>query len=432
VAEHGAADELRRRLYLEAEIEAERLLAAVRILLALLLAATLGGALLAVDTPPPSVRLQILVAFPVLLAYGAVGILSFRLATPARFRAWLPWAFTAADAGLVLFNIAATVINLDAPARALWVFPAAWLAPIVLAFGVLRYRPTLQAASGVLLAGGMAVVYLALDDAAQELATLAPLLEPPPTVVRLVMLALLTGLLVLAAVRRRALLERAIDEAGKRANLARYLPPEIAALLAAGDVERLRQGWEAEVAILIVDIRGFTEWVETTADPAQVSGFLGQFRAQVVAAASAAGGVIDKFVGDNAIIVFGVPEARPDDAARALACGRDLLARIERWRAAAPEARWLRIGIGVHVGRVFVGAVGDASRLEFTVLGDPVNVAARLEQLTKEVDAELLASLAVVERAGEAAGWRDLPATSLRGRAAAVAVRAWEGSAGAG
>jgi adenylate cyclase len=273
---------------------------------------------------------------------------------------------------------------------------------------------------------GFGAILLGLGDEGQALDALGPLIELPPTLVRLAMLTLLVGLLTFAALRRRALLERAIDEAGRRANLARYLPPEIASLLAAGDVERLRRGWETAAAILIVDIRGFTARVEALPGPAEVSAFLGRFRAEVVAAAAASGGVVDKFVGDNAILVFGVPEARPDDAARALACARTLLAGIARWSREAPPGGPVRIGIGAHCGRVFAGAVGDPSRLEFTVLGDPVNVTARLEQLTKELGVALLASRELVERAGETAGWRHLPAVTLRGRAAPVEVRAWE------
>ncbi len=421
-------DELRDRLFLAAEIEAERLLAVIRLIVAVLLASTLGAALLAMDGLPFEARRQVLVAFPVLSVYLAAGVLSYRLATPERFRGWMPWLFTVADGGLVLFNVAMTVINLGAPASSLWLFPATWLAPLVLAFGTLRYRPSLQAASGVLLVGGFAVLLALLPDDLSGLPAIVPLLEGPPTLVRLVMLALLAVVLVLAAARRRALLERAIDEAGQRANLARYLPPEIADLLARGDALRLRQGWEVEVAVLVVDIRGFTSRVERFSEPAEVSTFLGRFRGHVIAAAEASGGVVDKFVGDSAIVVFGVPEARGDEAARALACARSLSARIAAWNAAGPPGGPVRIGMGAHVGPVYAGAVGDSSRLEFTVLGDAVNVAARLEQATKESGGGLAVSRDLLERAGKAGaeGWRRSAKTTLRGRTAPIEILLWD------
>ena len=418
---------LQERLFWAAEVEAERLLSIIRLVVALLLATTLAAALLAADPLPDEVVRQMLVAFPVLVAYLGIGALSYRLATPERLRSWMPWAFTAADGGLVLFNVAMTIVNLGAPAASLWVFPATWLAPVVLAFGTLRYRPSLQAMSGLLLVGGLALLLVVLPNDLADLPAILPLLGVPPTLVRLVMLGLLAVVLVLAAMRRKALLQRAIDEAGQRANLARYLPPEIAALLASGDVERLRRGWEVEVAVLAVDIRGFTSRVEGFAEPTRVSAFLGRFRAHVVAAAKASGGVVDKFVGDSAIIVFGVPEARGDEAARALVCARSLEARIAAWNKADPPGGPVRIGMGAHVGRVFAGAVGDASRLEFTVLGDAVNVAARLEQSTRESGGGLAVSRDLVERAGEAnaGGWQPSPETKLRGRIAPIEILHW-------
>lgn len=423
-------DDLRDRLFLAAEIEAERFLAVIRLVVAVLLATTLTLSLLAVDGLPAEVLRQVRVAFPVLAAYFVLGLLSYRLATPARFRAWMPWLFTAADGGLVVFNVASTVINLGAPASSFWVFPATWLAPLVLAFGTLRYRPSLQAMSGVLLVGGFAVMLVVLPDDLGGLPTVLPLLQWPPNMVRLVMLTLLAAVLVSAAVRRRALLERAIDAAGQRANLARYLPPEIADLLARGDAERLRRGWEVEVAVLVIDIRGFTARVEGFGDPSEVSAFLGRFRAHVVQAAEASGGVVDKFVGDSAIVVFGVPEARGDEAARALACARSLAAGIAAWNEAGPPGGPVRIGMGAHVGPVYAGAVGDSSRLEFTVLGDAVNVAARLEQATKESGGGLAVSRDLVERAGEtaAAGWQSATATRLRGRTAPIEILRWTGT----
>ena len=126
--------------------------------------------------------------------------------------------------------------------------------------------------------------------------------------------------------------------------------------------------------------------------------------------AKAHGGVVDKFVGDNALIVMGVPEAQDDDAARTLACARTLLARIAAWNAGPTPPPLagapLRIGIGAHFGPAFVGAVGTDERLEFTVLGDTVNVASRLEQLTRETDGGLIASAPLLAAAGEEAGNR--------------------------
>ena len=124
-------------------------------------------------------------------------------------------------------------------------------------------------------------------------------------------------------------------------------------------------------------------------DPTRLAVFIASFRRRVIQAAALHGGMIDKFAGDGALVLFGVPEAKPDDAARALACGRTLLDLVERWNAKRNFDPPLRIGIGVHTGEMFCGVVGDEDRLEFTVLGETVNTAARIEQATKTVTPRL-------------------------------------------
>ncbi|MEZ5904360.1 MAG: adenylate/guanylate cyclase domain-containing protein [Geminicoccaceae bacterium] len=418
---------VREQLFLSAEIEAERFLAILRLVAVAILALAISVALLTVDLPPPAARRQLVVASVVLTVYAANGLIAFWAARPGRFRPWMPWLFTTADCALVLFNVASTVLNTGAPASTAWVFPAIWLAPLVLVFGSLHYRPWLQGYAAVVVVGGLALLLAALPDDG-DLERILPLLDLPPTVVRIVLLGLAGFVLVLAAARRKALLERAVEEAVERANLARYLPPEIAALLAAGDVEQLRRGWDVRIGILIVDIRGFTRRSEHLAPP-ELSTFLGTFRHHVVKAAVAHRGVVDKFVGDSAIVVFGVPDGHADDARRTLDCARHLLRRVGAWSdrlTVAGEAP-VRIGIGAHFGPAFAGAVGDSSRLEFTVLGDTVNVAARLEQITRETDGGLVASAAIVAEAGEQAHWLALPTQAVRGREQPIDILHWQG-----
>ncbi|MCB1989972.1 MAG: adenylate/guanylate cyclase domain-containing protein [Geminicoccaceae bacterium] len=420
-------ESLREQLFLTAEIEAERFLAILRLTAVLVLALALGAALLAVDGPPPAAQRQIVVAGSVMAVYAGIGLISYLTARPGRFRRWMPWLFTTADCALVLFNVATTVLNIGAPPATVWVFPAIWLAPLVLVFGSLHYRPWLQGYAAAVLVGGLVLLLAGLPQEG-TLERILPLLDLPPTVVRIVLLGLAGLVLVLAAARRKALLERAIEEAVERTNLARYLPPEIAALLAAGDVEQLRRGWDVRIGILVVDIRGFTSRSEHLAPP-ELSTFLGTFRHHVVKAALTHRGVVDKFVGDSAIVVFGVPEGHADDARRTLDCARHLLRRVAAWSdrlTAAGEAP-VRIGIGAHFGPAFAGAVGDSSRLEFTVLGDTVNVAARLEQITRETDGGLVASAALVAAAGEGDHWLALPTHAVRGREQPIDILHWQG-----
>ncbi len=212
----------------------------------------------------------------------------------------------------------------------------------------------------------------------------------------------------------------AVREAGRRASLARFLPEELSDRLADAD-DTLRAGRRQNAAVAFVDMRGSTTLAENL-DPHELSVFLTSFRRRVMRIARLRGGVVDKFLGDGALVVFGLPEPQPDDAARALAFARDLVEVIARWNAKEDGHPAVRIGVGIHYGDLFCGIIGEDMRLEFTVLGDTVNVAARLEQATKAHGVPILVSEAARRAAGAAAGhWREVSRAPLRGRAEAMA-----------
>ncbi|MFL4998111.1 MAG: adenylate/guanylate cyclase domain-containing protein, partial [Microvirga sp.] len=172
-----------------------------------------------------------------------------------------------------------------------------------------------------------------------------------------------------------------------------------------------------------VDIRDSSALAEGM-DPGRLAVFVSAFRRRVMRAAAAHGGVVDKFLGDGALILFGVPAESATDAERALACARMLLDLVERWNSKRRFDPPVRVGIGAHIGEVFCGVVGDESRLEFTVLGESVNITARIEQSTKEVDEPFLASLEIVEAAGERERWAEVAHEPLRGMTRAVHLMA--------
>ena len=248
----------------------------------------------------------------------------------------------------------------------------------------------------------------------------------PPSVMRLTMLALAGIVLVIAAVRARRLLTRAIEETRRGANLTRYLPQQIANRLAEAGIDELRRGRRKAVAILFVDIRGFTARSEVL-PPEEISAFVSQFRHRIARAVVACGGVIDKFVGDSAMVVFGLTNDGSNDAGAALKCAELILSEMDDWHrsGALAGADPVRVGVGVHWGEAFCGAIGDEARLEYTVLGDTVNVAARLEQLTKEIQWPVLASQDAIDAAGTASDrgqWHALESIPLRGRTALTPI----------
>jgi adenylate cyclase len=123
-----------------------------------------------------------------------------------------------------------------------------------------------------------------------------------------------------------------------------------------------------------------------TMKPNQRGAFLSEFRGRLAAPVFQNEGSIDKFIGDAALVVFGVPLPRPDDAARAVTCALQILDAIEQWSDERERAGLapVKVGIGAHYGEVFAGALGDDQLLEYTVIGDTVNVAERLERLTRD------------------------------------------------
>lgn len=171
-------------------------------------------------------------------------------------------------------------------------------------------------------------------------------------------------------------------------------------------------GEEREAAALFVDVIGSTR-LATQRTPAEVVAALNRFFEVVVDVVGGHGGLVNKFEGDAALCIFGAPLELPDPAGAALAAARVM---AQRLRAEVPD---LDAGIGVSHGLVIAGNVGSAARLEYTVIGDPVNEAARLTEQAKARPERVVASQRIVDRAhpDEGSRWRLLEPLLLRGRA---------------
>lgn len=412
----------------EAEVAAERRAGLVRVLVALVL---LAAVFLAADTlgiPDPVILRQIASAKVTLTLFGIVGLVGYGLATRRVATHWLPVATATADAALILGNLAYNLSSSGIPGVLFATLPVAWVIPITVAASAIHYRPRLQAYVAALYGIGLAALLAAggtpsLEERSAALPQLALQFGVPPNAIRILMLLAMAGILILVARQGRALLERAVREATLRTNLTRYLPQELAPLLSEAALAGLRSGRRVRAALVFVDIRGSSGLAETM-DPGRLAVFVSSFRRRVMSAASRHGGLVDKFLGDGALLLFGVPDEGGDDPARALACARTLHALIERWNAKRGFDPPVRIGVGVHYGEVFCGVVGGDERLEFTVLGEPVNVAARIEQATKALDRPLLASREAVQAAGELEAWEEVSREPLRGVSREVALMA--------
>ena len=168
-----------------------------------------------------------------------------------------------------------------------------------------------------------------------------------------------------------------------------------------------------EVCVLFLDIRGFTAM--TRVRPAgETVALLNDFFAEMIDVVDRNHGIINKFLGDGFLALFGAPLEDPKAAVNALAAARGMLEAVDRWNKARPQTT-LRIGIGIHLGEAVTGTVGSPQRKEYTVIGDTVNLAARLEQLTKETGSQLLVSSTVHRATTGADGATDLGPLPIRG-----------------
>lgn len=182
--------------------------------------------------------------------------------------------------------------------------------------------------------------------------------------------------------------------------------------VAAAALEDVELGGETrEVSVLFTDLAGSTTFAAER-EPAEVVAMLNDYFGVIVAEVDAHGGLVNKFMGDAVLAIFGAPTRLDDHAGAALSAARRIAERLEH------ELLEVRAGIGVATGQAVAGYVGSESRYEFTVIGDAVNAASRLTELAKEVPGLVLADLQSVEAADpdEAAHWRAHESMTLRGR----------------
>jgi len=213
----------------------------------------------------------------------------------------------------------------------------------------------------------------------------------------------------------------------ERRNLARFVPRGMADFLARNDstdvLDRRQQ-----VAVMFVDIVGFTRLSEALT-PEEVMSLLRTYHGIVEEVVTSHNGTIDKFLGDGVMASFGLIDPSPRDSANALAAARSLVDELEMWNARrGMDAPVVKVGIGLHYGAAVVGTMGGQQQKQFSVGGDVVNVASRLEGLTRIHKARILASEDLIKSARDASddtmlnNFYELPPQSIRGREGTVKV----------
>jgi adenylate cyclase len=298
----------------------------------------------------------------------------------------------------------------DAPAALLTKLPIAASGIATIAVLSLTLRPLYVAIGGAGVAATLVCFYgIAAADPATTFSSLGvdranAYLGPDVSITRL--LAELVFVLAATAgagfgahfarrtVREAVALQRTTDQ------LSRYFSPAVAAgIRDGGDAFLHPGGREPDVVVLFADLTGFTRMCAGL-PPSEALATLAQYHERMVAEIFRVGGTLDKFIGDGIMATFGTPTPQPDAADRALRAARGMIAamaELNRERAARLQAP-LALRIGVHAGPAIVGNVGTPQRLEFTVIGDTVNVANRIEGACKKTGRTAMLSAAVVAR----------------------------------
>ena len=226
-----------------------------------------------------------------------------------------------------------------------------------------------------------------------------------------------------AAAELRASEERIKQEVAIRADLGRYIPAELVDQIVRRERDMALGGTRQTITVMFADVVGFTPLTEQLA-PEHVVTILNELFTIMTGIVFRHGGTVDKFVGDCVMAIWNAPSPQPDHARRAVEAAEDMLSWLE-----TGNARWeqkygvsIQLAIGVHTGEAIVGNVGSETRMEYTAIGDVVNVAARLETIARPQ--QILVTDAVREAAGPGFDYIDADLHRLSGRAEPVHL--WE------
>jgi adenylate cyclase len=193
----------------------------------------------------------------------------------------------------------------------------------------------------------------------------------------------------------------------------------VSELIDKGEIDHRQQAQSREISVLFSDIRGFTALSEVST-PEAVVGLLNGYFSRQVGVIFEHGGTLDKFIGDAIMAFWGAPVAQADHARKAVDAALDMSAALDEMRGQLGEiGSELEIGIGIHSGSAVVGFIGSSDRLDYTVIGDTVNLASRVEGLTKGL-ARVLVTEATRDAALDAFEWRDCGSHQVKGRSEPV------------
>ena len=330
----------------------------------------------------------------VLSAYLIFTVIRALGAFRGRLPGWFLGASVIIDMALLMVLIWSFHLQYDQPASFYLKVPTLMYVFIFISLRALRFEARYVALAGVVAIAGWAllVAYAAFDEAGDTMITRNYVQYMTSNAIligaefdKIITIATVTLILAVALRRAQALLVRAVTEGAAARELSRFFDASVAAKITGAEHEvRVGEGHVRQAAILFVDIRAFTSLAHEM-EPDAVMTLLAEYQALVVPVVQLHGGTIDKFLGDGVMASFGAAVANDSYAADAMRALTATLAAIDAWNARrqGSDAPRLRVCGAVAAGTVVFGAVGDESRMEYTVIGDPVNLAAKLEKHTK-------------------------------------------------
>lgn len=223
----------------------------------------------------------------------------------------------------------------------------------------------------------------------------------------------------------RKLLLRITREQARTEKLSRYFAPSVAKLIISESVLKNYEAAEYDITVLFVDLRHFTKMTSTMSSAAIVK-MLNEVHEHLVDCIFKTGGTLDKYLGDGLMAYFGAPVLNENHADKALECAllmRSRISELNELRAKRGEEP-IALGMGIHSGRATVGDVGAEVRREFTAIGDTVNVASRIESLTKKHATDTILSEETRLRLKGQFALTDLGTETVRGKAASIQIHA--------
>lgn len=396
------------RLIAESDAQSEALIGGVRMFVAGVLFVTVVALLMRLPLNVFLLRqTELQAAVVVTLLYFLLGLTSFLLVRWGHYKPIYGLAFALLEVALVLANIFFDVRDFETSSLFALASPLILMVTLVLVLQVLRYRLVVHVVASILLLSGILVLLMFDMRVGQPatprvLAELQQMYSLPPNLVRVLMLCVLATIVGLAIWRSRRMMETIAQELEAAHNRNRFLPRELTSRLDDAELAKLREGQEREVVVMFVDLRGYTA-LSQTISTSETAALLTRYRQLVSGCITENGGIVDKFIGDGVMCFFGL-ECSPQRAAEqgadsALAVHR-LMNEWNEQRKLASEPL-LSIAVALAAGPVLVAALGDDTRLEFTVIGPAVNKASRIEGFAKETGQRTVLDARVFDLLGE-------------------------------